>query len=41
MKIREWDLNDWYENPIKINKVFGWKAKISLEQGLKKILVFV
>lgn len=37
MKNRTWDLADWYGNPAKIQKVFGWKAQISLEEGLRKI----
>lgn len=36
MKNRQWDLKDWYGNPGKMNKVFSWKAKISLKEGLKK-----
>lgn len=37
MRNRGWDLKDWYGNPEKIEKVFGWKAKTSLEKGLKKL----
>lgn len=33
-KNRDWDVLDWYGNPKKIYKEFGWKAKISLEEGL-------
>jgi len=36
MKNREWDLKDWYGNPKKIQKVFGWKARTSLKDGLMK-----
>lgn len=36
MKNRDWDLKDWYGNPKKIRKAFGWKAKTSLQQGLAK-----
>ena len=36
MKNRDWDLKDWYGNPKKIQKVFGWKAKTSLKDGLMK-----
>lgn len=35
MKNRQWDLSDWYGNPKKIQKVFGWKTKISLREGLR------
>ena len=38
MKNRDWDLKDWYGNPKKIRKVFGWKAKTDLEAGLKRIV---
>ncbi len=41
MKNRNWDLKDWYGNPNKMQKVFGWKAKTSLEEGLKRALTFV
>src|SRR3989344_228021 len=34
MKNRGWDLQDWYGNPKKINKVLSWKAKIRLDEGL-------
>ena len=37
MKDRDWDLKDWYGNPKKMHKVFGWKAKTSLEIGLKSL----
>lgn len=40
MKNRDWDLKDWYGNPKKIEKVFGWKAKISLKEGLVKTYKF-
>jgi dolichol-phosphate mannosyltransferase len=39
MKNRDWDLKDWYGNPTKIQKVFGWKTKISLKEGLRKIFL--
>ena len=38
MKNRGWDLKDWYGNPKKIQRFFGWKAKIDLEKGLKRIV---
>lgn len=34
MKNRVWDLKDWYGNPKKIQKILGWRAKISLSEGL-------
>ncbi len=36
MKNRGWDLKNWYGNPKKIQKTFGWKAKTNLEEGLRK-----
>ena len=35
MKSRDWDLKDWYGNPKKILKIFGWKAKTDLEKGIR------
>ena len=40
MKNREWDLKDWYGNSKKIQKVLGWKAKISLKERLKNLYIF-
>jgi len=34
MQGRSWDLPDWYSNSSKAEQVLGWKAQISLEQGL-------
>jgi nucleoside-diphosphate-sugar epimerase/glycosyltransferase involved in cell wall biosynthesis len=31
---RSWDLNDWYADPKKAENILGWKAKISLNEGL-------
>lgn len=36
MPKRRWDVKNWWGNPKKIEKTFGWKAKISLEEGLLK-----
>lgn len=36
MKQRNWDVRNWYGNPKKMEKTFGWKAKTSLQEGLKK-----
>ena len=38
MKNRDWDLKDWYGNPKKIQKVFGWKASTSLKMGVMKFM---
>lgn len=34
---RQWDLSDWYSNSQKAEKVLGWKAKISMREGLQKM----
>lgn len=34
MPPRQWDLVDWYANPHKAETELGWKAEVSLEQGL-------
>ena len=35
MKGRTWDLADWYSNPAKAERMLGWKASISLVDGLR------
>jgi polyisoprenyl-phosphate glycosyltransferase len=35
MQNRKWDLKDWYGNPANTNKDLGWKAKMSLREGLR------
>jgi dolichol-phosphate mannosyltransferase len=35
MENRSWDLPDWYANPQKANRVLGWKAQTSFEDGLR------
>ena len=34
MQSRSWDHADWYANPAKALKEFGWKAEITLDAGL-------
>ena len=34
MKNRDWDLENWYSNSQKINKLIGWRPNINLKQGL-------
>ena len=34
MKNRDWDLKDWYSNSGKIKKIIGWKATVTIKQGL-------
>lgn len=41
MPIRTWDVKDWVGNPSKINKIIGWRAKTTLEQGLLKTYEFI
>jgi nucleoside-diphosphate-sugar epimerase/glycosyltransferase involved in cell wall biosynthesis len=36
MEARRWDLTDWYANPIKADSVLGWKAEVTLAEGLKR-----
>lgn len=31
---RAWDVDDWYANPDKAKKIIGWKAQITLRDGL-------
>ncbi len=35
MPNRKWDLTEWYGDPSEANKDLGWKAKISLNEGLR------
>lgn len=34
MPNRRWDVENWFGNPSKAEKLLGWKANVSLEQGL-------
>lgn len=36
MEGRSWDLSDWYSNPRKAEVQLGWRANISLREGLRK-----
>lgn len=36
MTNRKWDLADWYGDPTAFQNDFGWHARTSLEDGLKK-----
>lgn len=35
MEGRAWDLAEWYANPGKAQRMFGWKAEVGLADGLK------
>lgn len=37
MKSRAWDLKNWYGNPEKIRKEFGWRATTTLENGMLQL----
>lgn len=37
MPNRNWDVQDWYSNSEKANNILGWKAEITLEDGLKSV----
>ena len=40
MHNREWDLPSWYANPSKAEKELFWKAKTTLEEGLKCVALW-
>ena len=33
---RSWDLTDWYANPARAAAVIGWRAEVTLEEGLRR-----
>jgi dolichol-phosphate mannosyltransferase len=33
--LRPWDLTDWFADPRKAERTFGWKAQVSLEEGIR------
>lgn len=37
MPARSWDVQSWYANPSKANQHLGWRAKVSLEEGLQRM----
>ena len=37
MPQRRWDVNDWYANSERAQKVLGWEAHTPLEQGLERM----
>ena len=38
MQNRSWDLKDWYGDPLYAQKVLGWVATTSFEEGLSKTI---
>jgi dolichol-phosphate mannosyltransferase len=40
MKNRVWDLKDWYGDPSDAREALMWEARTSLEEGLKKTLLW-
>jgi nucleoside-diphosphate-sugar epimerase/glycosyltransferase involved in cell wall biosynthesis len=41
MEGRSWDVIDWYANPQKALRLLGWKADISLREGLRKTSAWI
>jgi dolichol-phosphate mannosyltransferase len=37
MPARRWDVNDWYANSERAQKVLGWEARTPLESGLERM----
>ena len=37
MPARRWDVSDWYANSERAQKVLGWEARTSLEDGLERM----
>ncbi|MCX7220872.1 MAG: NAD-dependent epimerase/dehydratase family protein, partial [Burkholderiales bacterium] len=38
---RNWDLEDWYANPAKANRMLDWHPNVDLERGLRKMALWV
>jgi nucleoside-diphosphate-sugar epimerase len=38
MPNRNWDVQDWYSNSDKANKILGWTADVKLEDGLQAVV---
>jgi polyisoprenyl-phosphate glycosyltransferase len=36
MKARDWDVPDWYANPARAAETLGWRAEVSLDEGLAR-----
>ena len=41
MQPRKWDLSDWFARPEKSEQMLGWKAKLTLAQGLSQTAAWV
>jgi len=38
MEKRQWDLSAWYGNPRIAEEKLGWKAKTTLEEGMRRMI---
>jgi len=36
MPSRDWDVGDWYANPERAGRVFGWRPQVDFEEGLRR-----
>lgn len=36
MPARAWDLEDWYADPAKADRLLGWRARTPLDEGLRR-----
>ena len=41
MPARKWDLSQWYAQPAKAEKMLGWKARLSISEGLLQTAAWV
>lgn len=41
MTPRDWDVADWYANPARTEEAFGWRARTSFEDGLRRTAEWV
>lgn len=40
MQNRAWDVQEWYANPAKANRLLGWAARATLREGLLKTVAW-
>ena len=36
MPSRDWDVGDWYANPERAGRIFGWRPQVGFEEGLRR-----